>query len=110
MSEIKLSGFVVDVDGDPLKDDKGRNLTMIRACMQSVVSQGPNEKIEADEKYKRYILFKKLGRSKDGSVDLDLDERKKIKDLVGIAYGALVMGQIWDVLDPKEEKSPSEVK
>ena len=81
---------------------EGMDFTLRLAITSALVAQFPDEErkgIEPSEKVKRYALAMRVYN--EDTPDLNLDERKLIWDLVAKMRGPLVVGQVWDLLDPE---------
>ena len=74
----------------------GLNSNLINALL----AEFPNEQVEPDEKYKKYLLFQKFHNA-NGTIDLESEEVSLVKSRIGKAYGTLVMGQAYDMLEGK---------
>lgn len=118
--KVKLSTEICDLEGHPLwdeelKDPTGkvvrarRPFTVRKACTEALqIMNLQGDIIDGEEKMLRYRLAFKL-MSAD-VVDLKAEEITKLKRLVGLAFGATVVGPVYLALDPdpssNEEPKP----
>jgi hypothetical protein len=69
------------------------------ACVNALESQLPDDQREqGQEKFKRDELARKVFGQK--SVALTVEQVASIKDRIGRAYGPVVVGAAWRILDP----------
>jgi len=95
--KIDFAKTIKTLDGNEL--DPPRTLGQISA--DALLNNYPDEKIDGDEKAKRFKLALRIVDAKDA--DLKSEEIAKIKRLVGIAYAPLVVGQAFDMLEGEDE-------
>lgn len=107
--KIKPYIEIEDMDGQPMpggteKDSK--MFTLKTACINGLYAQFEDEKnLSGEEKIKRYNLAEKIYSAKDkDEVDLKAEEITLLKKLIAKAYGALIVGRCWELLDPGEKK------
>jgi hypothetical protein len=62
------------------------------------MSEGQGPAPAGDEKVRRYRLARKLFNA--SKVELTPEDVVLLKSLIGQIYGPLVVGQVWDLLDP----------
>jgi hypothetical protein len=95
------------MDGNELKEAVSgqdgnstlRAVTLASVCATALVGNYPDEQKQlGDEKLKRFMLATKVHAG--GEVVLTVEEIALIKQLLAKAYGALVCGQAWMLLDP----------
>jgi len=97
MSEINFKQSLVDINGVPIKDAGGKEATIGAACAMSLLGQYPDEQnISADTKMERYRLAHKIINAE--TLELTPEEVVMIRKVVHKNYGALVMGQLYDVV------------
>lgn len=95
-----LKERVSDPD-DPEKvvvDDVTLKLISVNALL--AVEEGMSGK----EKAKRYALAMLVHQSDGDGLDLGIDDVALVKRLIGKNYSPLVVGQAWQILDPKKPK------
>jgi len=96
--KVKINQQLKDVEGNILKGEKERPLTMRDVCINSLLTpiQGDDEKV----KWEKYEIFKSMRDSKE-EVDLKIEQITILKKAVGKVQPPLLMGQIWDMLENK---------
>ena len=100
--KLDFSKKMVDLDGKPIKEkvqETGalQNVLIKDVVVTALMSGGRDEKIEGDEKNKRFLLGVKIHSSK-GSIEIAMEEALLIKKLVGILYLPLYVGQIYEFI------------
>lgn len=104
---IKLNQVIKNLEGDPIKnaDNKKDDLTMRNVCVNALLANYSDERdIDGNEKAKRYELAMKIHLEKK-EIELEIDDVKLIKDLIGKMHFPLVVGQAYRILDPKLKSS-----
>ena len=110
---IDFTQEVKQIDGQPLTDDKGnpKPTTLGELCRQALLAgyadehdQSGKETITQEEKFHRWEVAR-LVKGKD--VTLSVDDLALVKKLTGKAFGPLIMGPIWLMLDPTLDKGGS---
>ena len=94
------------LDGTEFKDSTGKvvPLTLRAAAETALMASYPDEQnLSGQEKLKRYILATKIEKATK-TLDLTTDEVTLLKTLIAKAYGPLVVGEAWAVLDPASVK------
>ena len=66
-------------------------------CVNALMMNIEEEKIDGTEKMKRYLLATKIQKANE--LDLKSEEVAKIKELVGKVYGVLIVGQAYEMLE-----------
>ena len=56
--------------------------------------------LSGEEKAKRWVLATRV-YANPGNIDLTIEEVSLIKKLIGKAYGPLIVGQAWEMLEGK---------
>jgi hypothetical protein len=92
---------ILDVQGNPIVT-AGKPMTVREAIGNALHAALQGEQPNGDEKYKRFQLSLKIETS-DGKPDLTTEDLSRIKDVVGKAFGPLVVGRVFDLLDQKME-------
>lgn len=96
-----------NLDGEDLMEQSVRpDKTIVSKCLTLgsaaanalIMATDEDKGVSGEEKVKRYALAMKVISNKDAS--LKAEEIAKIKELIGRAYGPLVVGQAWALLDP----------
>jgi len=97
----KLKNFLGEVIKETAEENS-EDLTLKTVCIVALTANIQGERVDGDEKYKRWKLARKIDE-KDKE-DFSTDEISKVKQLIGKAYGVVIVGQSWDMLEKKEEK------
>lgn len=94
-----LSAVITDINGNPLKEGEG-SATIQSVIVQALLGTFPDEQsVTGDEKFRRFNLATRIHAAKDGKVDLLPEDIVLAKNLVGKGYGALVVGQVFTLLN-----------
>jgi len=103
--KIKLNQEIKNIDGvTPLyniENDPTSGIMFAKnVCINAILTptQGDDEKI----KFEKWEIFKKL-RDCDDIVDLTIDQWGKIKSSIGKYYPQLILGQMFEILEGKNE-------
>lgn len=103
--KVDLSGQILDMNKEPVfltnekgeKTDKPAKFKII--CTNALLTSFEDERdLQGDEKYKRFKLADKINTA-DAEVELSAEEIGLIKKMVGKGYGALFVGQIYDLFE-----------
>ena len=102
--KIDFSRKLKTLDGKPIKIPKGKDLTLKDAVTNALLQAHEDEKnLPGKEKAMRYHLSMRIYGAKE-PILLKSEECTLIKDLVGKAYLPLLVGQIWEIIDPAEKE------
>lgn len=97
--KIDFNVVLKNFDGEEIKNPKGESATLKSVAIEALLAVFQDEQsLSGEEKVKRWNLALKLYNNVD---DISVDEIVLIKSLVGKAYGALVVGQVWQLLENK---------
>lgn len=105
--KIKVNQPLKTIKGEEIKNEKIENGKVVEskesfllkdACVNALLAND-DEKIEGTEKMKRYLLASKIQQANE--LDLKSEEIVKLKEAVGKAYGALIVGQVYQLLEGK---------
>lgn len=80
-----------------------RDFTLRKACteaLQSLSLQGDTQ--DGEERYRRYQLAIKI--MSEDAPDLSAEEITKLKRVIGLAFGTVVVGRAYEILDPQPSK------
>lgn len=96
---IDFSAPIRSIDGTPVPADPGKPelLTLGRVCEDALIAQLPNDQATPAEKNQRFWLAHKIHAGKE---PLTADEITLAKKVIGLAYGPLVVGRAYELLDP----------
>lgn len=95
--KINFDQQLKNMDGSVAKDEKGEAITVSFIAVNALMSQIPDEKIDGNEKLKRYELASVV--HKGGVIDVTVEDITKMKNLIGKVYPTLVVGQIFKILE-----------
>lgn len=103
MASVDFTQVLQDLEGEPIKADEGRELTLERVAVSAMLQ--PVKDDDGDKKYKKYGLIKKIHGSKE-PVNLKAEEVSTIKRAIGESgFTALIVGQAWDLLEGEPKKT-----
>ena len=99
---VFLGKGLFTLDGEILPDMKGEPATVRGVAIEALFAQFKDEEnLSGEEKLKRWELASKIKADPD-PVDLTVEEVALLKKLIGKAYGAIIVGQAWKVLEGGE--------
>lgn len=97
---IDFASPIKTVNGEEMRKEDKNILTLNDVVQNALLASYPDEQnLAGDEKVKRWSLAMKIDRQRKDPT-LTADEIALIKKLVGKAYGPLIVGQAWTMLDP----------
>ena len=74
---------------------------MKQFCVESLLAVFEDERnLMGQEKLNRFILAKKIYEG-EGEIEIPIEDISLLKKLVGKGYGALIVGQAWEILEGK---------
>lgn len=97
--KVDFSQPVKTLQGENIKDPDGKDFTLQAVCTNALLAES-EEKISGQEKCDRYALALAIHAAVE-PYDLSAENISKLKDLVGKTYTTLVVGQAFQMLDPK---------
>ena len=80
-----------------IKDGDGTLITLRSACTMALLG-GEQRSLTEKEKVDRYILAQKI--SLCAKIELTADEIVLLKSAVGKSFGPLVVGRVFEIVDP----------
>lgn len=104
MSLFNFDAPLSEIDGSPILNPETGEPTTPLPLYKAIASilcgnyQDDNG-IDGAEKFKRGVLAMRF--LKGGDIELNVDETKEIKDIVGKRGITLLVVQVWNILDPK---------
>lgn len=120
--KIKLNYVFKTLDGTALtnriteKDKEGKDvivqkdITLRQICENALLVERTDPRtgqmikpINGVEKMQRYNLALQIHNAKS-EIDLSVDDIKLLKDLIAEIGSPLIVGQAWNILDPREPK------
>lgn len=91
---------IKQIDGKPMVKDDKNVLTVQEVATTALLAAYQDEpNLSGIEKNTRFWLARKIQENPKNPA-LTADETKTIKDLVAKAYSPLIVGQVWQLLDP----------
>lgn len=101
--KINTEKTLKTLDGENIKRDNNQDVLVKDVILNSLLANFPDEQnLSGEEKVKRYALATKVHQNTDP--DLSIEELAMIKKLVGKMYTALIVGQMWEILEGKTDK------
>lgn len=103
--KINLDTILLGIDGKPLKsgtEENAENLTFRRAAANGLLSEV--EQADAQNKYRRYELAVRLSDAAVVELNISIEDASLIKYAVGKAFPALIVGRVYDIIDPPSDK------
>lgn len=91
-------------DGQPIMKgaDSKEPITLKWVSIESLIGIYQDEKeLQGEEKLKRYKLAMKI--SNGNIIEISVEEIALIKNLIGKAFGTLIVGQAWEYLEGKDD-------
>lgn len=95
---INLATQIVNLGGTPIPEADGKPMTLKSIFCNALIGQRQGEAITGIEKVRRYNLAMSIYNSTEAC--LGMDDTKLLRDLVADGYTPLVVGQVWNILDP----------
>lgn len=108
--KINVKKPLIHFDGKPIalqnKDGSLKeNVTLGVACIDVLMTVFEDEKnLSGHKKMARHKLAEKIynaGETEDGIVDFSIDELSELKMMIGKAYGPILVGPIYRILENK---------
>lgn len=97
---INFDTVLRDLKGEPLRETPNTDMTLAAACSSALLNPYPDEQnLDPKEKMRRYRMAVKIADG--GECDLSVEEIADLKKLVGKAFAPLVVGRVYDILDPE---------
>lgn len=107
--KIKLNYVFKTLDGNPLKN-QNKEFTFRQACENALLIERANPQtrqiikpIDGVEKMRRYGLAFQIHNAKS-EIDISIEDIKLLKDLIADMGSPLIVGQAWNILDPRDPK------
>lgn len=98
---INFNQTLKRIDGTNLTLDGGKDGTLKHFAMEALQFNFNDERdITPETKCKRWLLATRIYANPE-KIDLTVEELAELKKLIGKAYGPLVVGQTWEILEGK---------
>ena len=96
--KVNLDMEILDIKGNPIviQGEEGF-LTLKDVCINAILLEEQDEKIEGKEKVRRYQLALKINEG--GTLNFSVEDLTLLKEKVGKMYTILVAGQALPLLD-----------
>lgn len=103
--KIDFSKILNSIDDEPLKDEKDKVWTLEGAATEALLATYRDEPdIKGAAKRDRFVLALKVKKSlKEDDVDFTIEEVATIKDLIGKAWNASIVGAAWNELEEQQK-------
>jgi len=99
--KINFNMGLKNLKGETLKD-KGKDLTLKDVSTNALLGNYQDEKIDGEEKLKRFLLATRIYESR-GEIELENDDVKLVKDMIAKGYSTIVTARAWQILDPHKK-------
>jgi len=99
--KINFNVPLKNLKGEILKD-KGKDVTLKDVSTNALLGNYQDEKIDGEEKLKRFLLATRIYESKD-EIELENDDVKLVKDMIAKGYSTVVTARVWQILDPHKK-------
>lgn len=94
--KVNFDSVLVDLDGEPIVE-RGEEIMLKKVCINALLNP---EQEEGAVKAEKYVLA--LDINKGGERELKSEDIVLIKKCVGKAFGPIIVGQVFDLLEGKE--------
>ncbi len=113
--KVPVTAVLLDIEGIPLRDAAvkdalggtiraERDFTLRKACTEALQANGlAGDTLDGEERYRRYQLAIKI--MSEDEPELSAEEITKLKRVIGLAFGAIVVGRAYEILDPQPSKA-----
>ena len=98
MKKFDLTVPITDLEGKELKDEKGEAFTFAKAIGMACIT--PSEGDTPEKKYNDFTIGVKIVNNPT-AVDFSKNEISRLKEKVGVLYGPIVVGRVWNLLEGK---------
>ena len=99
--QVLMGKIFTDLDGKEIPSQNGKPATLGGVSVDALLATFQDEQnLSGEEKLKRWELAVKIKNGVD-PVELSVEEIALIKKLIGKAYGPLISGQAWQMLEGK---------
>ena len=95
--KIAFNQLILDLNNKPLESN-GQPFTLRNAAQEALLATFADEpNLPAVEKIKRFTLAQKIAPMQ--VVEISIEEAATIKELVGKAYGPLIVGRVYALIE-----------
>lgn len=100
---INFEQLLKRIDGTDLELEGGKSGTLKHFAIEALQFVWPDERdLDPNKKCARWLLATRI-YANPSKIDLTVEEIAEIKKLIGKAYGPLVVGQAWEMLEGKSD-------
>lgn len=96
--KVNLNVAVKNIAGVDLTNEDGAPVLMTGLCVNALLGDYQGETLTGTQKMARYTLAKKLTDCKE-EAEITVEEASLIKELIAKAFGPLVVGRVYEVLE-----------
>ena len=97
--KINFDQELKTLDDQPIISES-KGVTLKSAAVNALLAIYPDEQnLSGEEKAKRYVLATRIYANSGDKPDLSLEDIVLIKKLIGKAYGPLIVGQSFQILE-----------
>lgn len=107
--KVDFNQTLKDFDGKPLRyqpaepGKQGDPMTLKRLSVDALLARAPNAPaISGDEHMKRFELARQIHKSRE-PVELESEQAVLVKKLLAEAYGPLLVGQAFEMIEGKAD-------
>lgn len=112
--KVPITTVLHDIEGIPLRDAKvtdsegkvlraERDFTLRKACTEALQAMNlSGDTPDGEERFKRYQLAIRI--MAEDEPDLSSEDITKLKRLIGLSFGTIVVGRAYELLDPTPSK------
>lgn len=94
---VNFGAPILDLKGKPVNED-GKPLTLGSIACQAILMNYPDEQnLEGKEKVRRFTLAMQM--VSEGESDMGIEDLALVKKLIAKAYGPLVVGRAYEIID-----------
>ena len=87
-----------NIPANPQNPEEGE-MTLKNVCVASLLAPLEEERLEGEEKAKRYVIAQKIYECKEKTVNLTVEDISLLKKLIGNMYLPLIVGQAYSFLE-----------
>lgn len=87
-----------NIPANPQKPEEG-TMSLKDVCVASLLAPLEEEKLDGNEKAKRYVIAQKIYECEEGTVNLNVEDISLLKKLIGNMYLPLIVGQAYSFLE-----------
>lgn len=94
--KVDFSTKLLDLEGEPLKDENGKEVTLKSIAQMALLANYRDETdLPADKKVQRFSIAMKL---QNGADEIPVEDIAEIKRLIGKSMGPIIVGRVFELL------------